>query len=79
MCGLRWSDIDTERAELRISRRILEVQPEPKVQDLTKTGKTRRIPLDRTVLGLLARYRAERESVATMCRVTLSPDASPVA
>lgn len=75
MCGLRWSDIDTERAELRISRRILEVQPEPKVQDLTKTGKTRRIPLDRTVLSLLARYRAERESVATMCRVTLSPTA----
>ncbi len=75
MCGLRWSDIDTERAELRISRRILEVQPVPKVQDLTKTGKTRRIPLDRTVLGLLARHREERESVATMCQVTLSPDA----
>jgi integrase len=74
MCGLRWSDIDVERAELRINRRILEVQPVPKVQDLTKTGKTRRIPLDGTVLALLARYRAERESVATICRINLSPD-----
>jgi len=75
MCGLRWSDVDADRAELRINRRILRVQPEPKVQDLTKTGKTRRIPLDRTVLGVLSRYRTERESVATMCQITLSPDA----
>jgi integrase len=45
------------------------------VQDLTKTGKTRRIPLDRTVLALLARNRAERESVAMMCGIDLSPDA----
>ncbi|MDQ1423797.1 MAG: integrase, partial [Acidimicrobiaceae bacterium] len=75
MCGLRWADIDVERGELRIARRILEVQPEPKVQDLTKTGKTRRIPLDPAVIGVLARLRSERESVAQMCRVELSPDA----
>ena len=42
---------------------------------MTKTGKTRRIPLDRTVLGVLSRYRAERESVASMCGITLAPDA----
>ena len=70
MCGLRWSDIDAERAELRISRRILEVQPEPKVQDLTKTGKTRRIPLDRTVLAVLAqcprRSRSDRRDVPAL-------------
>ena len=75
MCGLRGSDIDVDRAELQINRRILEIQPTPKVQDLTKTGKTRRIPLDRSVLGALARYRTERESVATMCRITLPFDA----
>ncbi len=74
MCGLRWSDIDVERAELRINRRILEVQPAPMVQDLTKTDKTRRIPLDGTVLDLLAGYRAERDSVAASCRIALSPD-----
>ena len=75
MCGLRWSDIDVEQAELRISRRILEVQPEPKVQDLTKTGKTRRIPLDRTVLAVLARYRADREALSAEYGIRLSPDA----
>jgi integrase len=75
MCALRWTDIDAERGELRIARRILEVQPEPKVQDLTKTGKTRRIPLDPTVVGVLARFRSERESLAQTCRVELSPDA----
>ena len=75
MCGLRWGDIDSERGELRIARRILEVQPEPKVQDLTKTGKTRRIPLDAGVIEVLARFRSERESVVQMCRVDLSPDA----
>ena len=74
MCALRWGDIDADRGELRIARRILEVQPEPKVQDLTKTGKTRRIPLDPAVIGVLARFRSERESVAQMCRVELSPD-----
>ena len=66
MCGLRWSDFDVERAELRISRRIIEVQPTPKVQDLTKTGKTRRIPLDPAVLAVLARYRDECEERAVM-------------
>lgn len=75
MCGLRWSDIDGERAELRISRRVLELQPEPKVQDLTKTGKTRRIPLDRTVLAVLARYRADREALSAEYGIRLSRDA----
>ena len=75
MCGLRWSDVDLEGAELRISRRIIEIQPEPKVQDLTKTGKTRRIPLDGTVVGLLSASGLSAEEVALMCRISLSPDA----
>ena len=75
MCGLRWGDVDVERGEVRIVRRIVRVQPEPKVQDLTKTGKTRRIPLDPNVLDVLVAYRSDRETVAAACGMVLSPDA----
>ena len=49
-CGLRWTDIDARQREMRIERRIVEVHPQPFVQDLTKTGKTRRVPLDEATL-----------------------------
>ena len=75
MCGLRWGDVDVERGEVRIVRRIVRVQPEPKVQDLTKTGKTRRIPLDPTVLQVLVGYRTDREAVAAACGMVLSAEA----
>ena len=60
---------------MRISRRILEVQPVPRVQDLTKTGKTRRIPLDAGVLAVLERYRSDCEAAAQACGSKLSADA----
>jgi integrase len=47
MCALRWSDIDLDERELSITRRILEVQPQPKVQDLTKTGQDETCPARR--------------------------------
>jgi len=75
MCGLRWGDIDAVRSELRISRRIVEVQPVPRVQDLTKTGKTRRIPLDAGVLAALERYRSACEAAARAGGSILSADA----
>jgi len=75
LCGVRWTDIDFGRSELFICRRILEVRPEPKVQDLTKTGKTRRIPLDTATIGVLGQLRDGREQLAEAFGITLAPDA----
>jgi integrase len=75
VCGLRWADVDVDERELFIRRRILEVRPQPKVQDLTKTGKTRRIPLDATTIDALVQLRHEREHLADTVRTTLASDA----
>jgi integrase len=75
VCGLRWSDIDADQRELFISRRIIEVKPEPKVQDLTKTGKTRRVPLDAGTIDVLVQLRRDREQLAGTVRTALVPEA----
>ncbi len=75
MCGLRWSDIDVDESELFISRRILEVKPQPKVQDLTKTGKTRRIPLDAATIRVLLEFRNDRQQLADALGATLAAEA----
>jgi integrase len=75
VCGLRWSDIDGDERELFIRRRIVEVKPQPKVQDLTKTGKTRRVPLDAGTIDALVQLRHKREQLAETVRTTLVPEA----
>jgi len=75
VCGLRWSDIDLDEQELYISRRILEVKPQPKVQDLTKTGKTRRIPLDAATIEMLVGLRRDREHLAETLGTRLASEA----
>ncbi len=57
MCGLRWDDLDTDAGELDIRRRVVKTSPEATVQDLTKTGKTRQIPLDAGTIDVLTTHR----------------------
>lgn len=75
VCGLRLSDIDWAQAELHIRRRLVRSSPQPKVEDLTKTGKTRCIPLDARTLQLLQGHVEQLEDVARECGGSLGPQA----
>ncbi len=75
MCGLRWRDVDWDASELAIQRRIIRAEPEPIVKDLTKTGKTRRIPLDPGTIKTLQAHRERVEGRAEEIGVTLLKDA----
>ena len=75
MCGLRWSDLHRDSGELSIERRVVRTKPEPLVKDLTKTGKTRRIPLDQRTLDALADHRQKMEDRAGEFEAQLVADA----
>ena len=75
MCGLRWQDLDETAGELEIKRRIVRAAPRPVVQELTKTGKTRRIPLDPQTCEILARHRQHMEERAEAIGTVLHPNA----
>jgi integrase len=75
LLGLRWPDIDWGAAELHIRRRVVRASPQPKVEDLTKTGKTRCVPLDAGTLALLKDHHARQEARADACGVTLGLNA----
>jgi integrase len=75
LLGLRWPDIDWGAAELHIRRRVVRASPQPKVEDLTKTGKTRCVPLDAGTLALLKEHHARQEARADACGVTLGRNA----
>lgn len=75
MCGLRWRDIDWEKSEVAILRRVIKAEPEPLVKDLTKTGKTRRIPLDDGTIAALREHRQRFEDRATEIGVAPAKDA----
>jgi integrase len=75
MCGLRWTDIDFEDQELHIQRRVIRVEGQAVVKDLTKTNKTRRIPLDKATLKVLEVHKATMEERAGTLESVLVPDA----
>ncbi len=75
MCGLRWDDLDTDAGELDTRRRVVKTSPEATVQDLTKTGKTRRIPLDAGTLEILNTYRRFCEDRAQAAGTKIVDDA----
>ncbi len=72
MCGLRWEDLDTETGELDIRRRVVKTSPEATVQDLTKTGKTRRIPLDARTVDVLTAHRRTCEERAAEAATSIA-------
>lgn len=75
MCGLRWSDIDWETGEVAIERRVVRGEKDTLVKELTKTGKTRRIPLDSRTVAALREHRNLMEERADEAGTTLHPEA----
>ncbi len=75
LCGLRWADLDTKRAELLIQRSIFETLEHEIVEKDTKTHQARRIALDEGTLRSLAEHRLAMTARAEFCGVTLDPAA----
>lgn len=72
--ALRWTDIDTERGELTISRSIAHVGRRLVEKD-TKTHQARRIAVDPATLAALEMHRAAMEERAAELGVALPADA----
>ena len=75
LLGLRWPDVDWAAGELHIRRRVVRASPQPKVEDLTKTGKTRCVPLDAGTMAALQEHHARQEARAGELGVALGGDA----
>lgn len=73
LCGLRWSDVNAQRAELLIQRSIFQTLEHAIVEKETKTHQARRIALDDGTMAELARHRALMDSRAEFCGVVLDP------
>jgi integrase len=74
ICGLRWSDVDFDEAEIVIRRAVVEVGGQISIKD-PKTHATRHVSLDPMTLGLLSDMRARADARVQACRGLLSPHA----
>jgi integrase len=75
VCGLQWKDIDWTRGELVIRRRVSRTETSPVLIDLTKTKKTRTVPLDRATLDVLQAHHDMMQERASAFDVALAADA----
>ena len=73
LCGLRWTDVNDQRAELLIQRSIFQTLEHEIVEKETKTHQARRIALDGGTMAELAQHRALMEARASFCGVVLDP------
>lgn len=64
LCGLKWSDIDLEKATIRIARAIVHGDDGAPQEKSTKTGNVRTVTIGQTTLAALRTYRTERAQLA---------------
>ncbi|MGH9099546.1 MAG: tyrosine-type recombinase/integrase [Acidimicrobiales bacterium] len=74
LCGLRWSDVDFDRAELEVSRSVI-VVPGGLSEKSTKTDRVRPVALDEVGVALLVEYRARVDKWAGQAGATVNVDA----
>ncbi|MEO5679885.1 MAG: tyrosine-type recombinase/integrase [Acidimicrobiales bacterium] len=80
MCGLRWADVGWadvgwDTGEIIVRRRVSRAESAPVLVDLTKTHKTRTVPVDQGTLEALRRFHASLVERAELCGVSLHRDA----
>jgi integrase len=75
VCGLQWSDLDTELGELHIRRRVVLGDGELVVVPLTKNRKTRHVALDPATIAVLNQHRLAMRQRAETCGARLGKDA----
>lgn len=66
LCGLRWSDVDLDGAELVVRRAVVEVAGRVTIKG-TKTHQIRRLALSEGLVGVLGRH---REAVLERARIS---------
>ena len=74
LCGLRWGDVDLERATVLVARSISDAAGKVEVKD-TKTHAVRRLALDPSTVAVLRAHRARMVERATAAGVYLGPTA----
>jgi integrase len=74
LCGLRWGDIDLERATVLVARSISDAAGKVEVKD-TKTHAVRRLALDPSTVAVLRAHRARMVERATAAGAYLAPTA----
>jgi integrase len=72
LCGLRWSDVDLDKATLVVARSISDAPGDVVVKG-TKTHQTRRIALDPSTVEVLRRQLARAAERAQLAGVGLGP------
>ena len=75
VCALQWEDIDFLSGDMHVRRRVMRSDKGMFTEDLTKTGKVRRVPLDPSTLRWLRDHRAMCQARAEQVGVQLLPDA----
>ncbi len=73
VCALRWPDVDFTTATLTVARALIDVGGAV-TEKLTKTGRARRIALDRRTVDALAAHRAAQEQRAEAIGTRLDRD-----
>jgi len=73
LAGLRWSDVDVDRATLLIERSVAQTAGTTFVKD-TKTHQARRIALDQLTLQLLGQHRARLVDTSDATGITFTTD-----
>jgi integrase len=71
LCALRWSDLDVERATLRIERSLTSPKGRRYAEGSTKNRRRRTIELSPEALAELVAHRARRESLCLSAEVEL--------
>ena len=74
VCALQWHDIDLVSGDMHVRRRIMRSESGTYPEDLTKTGKTRKIPLDSSTLRWVREHRAVCDARAEEAGVRLAPE-----
>jgi integrase len=75
MCGLRWSDFDSNGRTLAIARSVYDAPGRSFNVTDTKTHARRRVSLDDLAVEVLSRHRAQVDALARELGVTVAPDA----
>jgi integrase len=73
LCGLRWSDLDAERATLTVFRNLTSPKGTRAAEGPTKNRRRRPLPLSDEALAELVGHRARCEMLCSLAGVALDP------
>jgi integrase len=75
-CGLRWSDLDLSKAEVRVDESVITDDGGAVVKSPKTRASIRTIALDADTLDILKRLRTAEQKLAKACSFTVPTDSS---